>query len=249
MNDEIALQSRSAFQLKAGLYTLTTLWLQDPLLRGLSAQLAAKVSQAPQFFKGAPLVIDLQRVRDAILPIDFSSLRETLVSQGMFPVGVRGGSQSQHDAATQAGLPVLPETKESRAEPKESGHVLPYNAQNKLVTQPVRSGQQICATGGDLTVLSAVSPGAELLAEGHVHIYGALRGRALAGINGNREAKIFCLSLEAELVSIAGQYTVNEDLIKSEFWRQPVKIEWSEEKLKIELLPIRAGSDFQALRG
>jgi len=243
MNEETELANPTAFQLKAGLYTLTTFWLQDPLMRGLATQLAAKVSQAPQFFKGAPIVIDLQRVRDAVIPIHFTTLRDTLLNQGIHPVGVRGGNPTQHEAALLAGLPVLPESKESRPEPKESGHVLPFSAQNKLITQPVRSGQQITAPAGDLTVIAAVSPGAELLADGHIHIYGALRGRALAGINGNRDAKIFCLSLEAELVSIAGQYTVNEDLMKSEFWRQAVKIEWADDKLKLALLPVRAGND------
>lgn len=76
--------------------------------------------------------------------------------------------------------------------------------------QPVRSGQQVVAKGGDLVVSAAVSPGAEVLADGNIHVYGPLRGRALAGISGNKEARIFCMSLEAELVSIAGSYCLSD---------------------------------------
>lgn len=75
----------------------------------------------------------------------------------------------------------------------------------------MRSGQQIYACRRDLVVLSSVSPGAELLADGHIHIYGALRGRAIAGVSGDLSARIFCRSLEAELVSVSGYWLVRED--------------------------------------
>ena len=82
---------------------------------------------------------------------------------------------------------------------------------SRLITTPIRSGQQVYAQGGDLIIAASVSPGAELLADGNIHVYGTLRGRALAGINGNENARIFCYGLEAELVSIAGQYKVFEE--------------------------------------
>jgi septum site-determining protein MinC len=81
---------------------------------------------------------------------------------------------------------------------------------SKLITSPVRSGQQIVAKGKDLIVTSSVSHGAELLSDGNIHVYGALRGRALAGISGDLEARIYCQSLEAELVSIAGFYRLSD---------------------------------------
>ena len=80
------------------------------------------------------------------------------------------------------------------------------------MTQPVRSGTQIYARGADLVVTAAVSPGAEIIADGNIHVYGALRGRALAGAAGDVDARIFCSRLEAELVSIAGHYLVSEQL-------------------------------------
>ena len=82
---------------------------------------------------------------------------------------------------------------------------------SKVITQPVRSGQQIYAKNADLIVLASVSTGSELLADGNIHVYGALRGRALAGIQGDTSARIFCSSLNAELVSIAGQYLMPEE--------------------------------------
>jgi septum site-determining protein MinC len=101
-----------------------------------------------------------------------------------------------------------------------------------LITQPVRSGQQIYAQGGDLIVLASVSHGAELLADGHIHVYGSMRGRALAGVLGDKDAMIFCRSLEAELISIAGQYRLSEDL-KETCWKQPACIQLQDGRLNI----------------
>jgi septum site-determining protein MinC len=86
---------------------------------------------------------------------------------------------------------------------------------SKVVHQPIRSGQQVYAQDGDLIVLSSVSAGAEILADGNIHVYGTLRGRALAGVKGDTTARIFCQSLAAELVSIAGQYKISEDIDRS----------------------------------
>ena len=102
----------------------------------------------------------------------------------------------------------------------------------KIVTEPVRSGQQIYAPDGDLIVINQVSPGSELLADGSIHIYGPLRGRALAGVNGNTEARIFCHSLEAELVSVAGSFKVSED-IEQEAWKVATQVFIKDERLQI----------------
>ena len=81
----------------------------------------------------------------------------------------------------------------------------------KMVDQPVRSGQRIYAAGGDLIVMAQVSPGAEIMADGHIHVYGSLKGRALAGVQGNLAARIFCSDLQAQLVAIGGHYRTSED--------------------------------------
>jgi len=103
---------------------------------------------------------------------------------------------------------------------------------NKLITTPIRSGQQVYAPGGDLVVLAPVSAGAEILADGNIHVYGPLRGRALAGVKGDTEARIFCQSLEAELISIAGNYKVNEDLQK-EHWKEGIQARLEGDQLVI----------------
>jgi septum site-determining protein MinC len=107
----------------------------------------------------------------------------------------------------------------------------------KIIRQPVRSGQQIYAKGGDLIILSSVSTGAEVLADGNIHIYGPLRGRALAGVLGNTEASIFCMRLEAELISIAGRYKVDED-VKRSFWQKSVRISLVGNQLQVDPLSI-----------
>ncbi len=105
----------------------------------------------------------------------------------------------------------------------------------KIITTPIRSGQQIYAQGGDLLILAPVSTGAEVIADGHIHIYGPLRGRALAGVSGNENARIFCDSLEAELVSIAGYYKVNENL-RNDVWKSRVHVFLEDKTLHINTL-------------
>ena len=106
----------------------------------------------------------------------------------------------------------------------------------RIITTPVRGGQQVYAPGGDLVVLAAVSPGAELLADGNIHVYGPMRGRALAGIKGDTKARIFCRQLAAELVSVAGQYKVADDLRRDPLWGQQVQVSLSGDVLNITRL-------------
>ena len=97
----------------------------------------------------------------------------------------------------------------------------------------MRSGQQVYAEGSDLVITAAVSEGAEVLADGNIHVYGTLRGRALAGVKGNTQARVFCQSLDAELISIAGQFIMH-DKVKTSCWKQPAQIYLEDESLHIE---------------
>ncbi|HEY8330133.1 MAG TPA: septum site-determining protein MinC, partial [Pseudomonas sp.] len=134
--------------------------------------------------------------------------------------------------------PVEPATPEpALAAPAEAAQPAEPEVKPTLViTRPVRGGQQIYAHGGDLVVLSAVSPGAELIADGNIHVYGPLRGRVLAGAKGNAEARIFCQQLTAELLSIAGRYKVAEDLRRSPQWGKAVQVSLSGDVLNITRL-------------
>lgn len=104
---------------------------------------------------------------------------------------------------------------------------------SKVVTKPVRSGQQVYAEGADLILMAPVSEGAEVLADGHIHVYGTLRGRALAGVKGDLDARIFCQQLEAELVSVAGQFVLN-DKIRESCWKKPAQIYLKDESIQVE---------------
>lgn len=231
-----------AFDLKGSMFTLTVLHLLQWDLDAVAAQLADKVGQAPEFFRNVPLVIDLEAAPQARHGTDFAGLVALLRRHGFIPVAVRNAAPEQEAAATAAGLGLLPKGKSERpARGKPAQSAAPSApapapaSPSKVITQPVRSGQQVYAPGGDLIVMSSVSTGAELLADGHIHVYGVLRGRALAGVRGDTEARIFCQGLEADLVSVAGQYKLMEDL-DAGLRGKPVQIYLEQDRLKVKTL-------------
>lgn len=253
-----ATATKTGFALKGGMFTLTAIQLLDYNLEELSRQLDDKINQAPNFFQFAPIIIDLRLLKEETDQIEFALLIHLLKSKKLIPIGVRSIRSDLKNAAIAAGLAIFPEEKATHkksltceekpheninSESPSQVNIGPITLQaepnphtaTRVITQPVRSGQQIYAPGGDLIVLSAVSHGAEILADGHIHVYGPLRGRALAGVMGNQEAMIFCRSLEAELVSIAGQYRMSEDL-KENNWKQSVCIQLDDNRLNIELI-------------
>jgi len=207
-----------AFQLKGSVLTITVLELLKADMSAIRSQFLSLVKQTPDLFRGMPLVIELKKIQSAITPLDFPLIFELLREHGLVPVGIRGGNEEQQEAVKTFGLPLLANSRGERTSKVEDAVTSEDSSSGarkvttKLVTQQVRSGQQIYARGGDLVILNSVSPGAEVLADGNIHIYGALRGRALAGVNGDKQARIFCKQIDAELVSIAGHYWVNEDL-------------------------------------
>lgn len=229
---------RVCFQLKASFSPCTIMQLTRYDLDDLGQQLAATVSRAPTFFAGSPLILDLEAVK--VATINFAALKQILLTNQLAPVGVRGGSEAQHDAAANAGIPVIAIGKSASAiinpaeEPAKKTEEV--RSATKLMTGPVRSGMQVYARDGDLIVTAPVSAGAELLADGHIHVYGPLRGRALAGMQGNTQARIFCRSLEAELVAIAGYYLVKEEIKSLPAHDSMVQIYLENEQVKIEAM-------------
>jgi septum site-determining protein MinC len=178
-------------------------------------ELAEQVRRSPRFFLNAPVVLDLREASDFADSADFAEARETLGQYGLRLVGVQNARPEQIAAAAAAALASFAPnaSQPSRRPASEAGAAAsPRGGKTLLVTQPVRSGTQIYARGGDLVVTAAVSPGAEIMADGNIHVYGALRGRALAGAAGDAAARIFCSRFEAELVSIAGRYLVSEQM-------------------------------------
>lgn len=234
------------FQLKGSMLAITVLELAQNNLEGLDRQLAAKVAQAPNFFSNTPLVLALDKLPASEGAVDLPGLMRVCRQHGLRTLAIRASRIEDIAAAIAIDLPVLPPSgarerpvelpepvvEKKKPEPPAEPAVKP----TKIVTSPVRGGQQIYAQGGDLVVISSVSPGAELLADGNIHVYGAMRGRALAGIKGNTKARIFCQQMTAELVSIAGQYKVSEDLRRDPLWGAGVQVSLSGDVLNITRL-------------
>ncbi len=213
MNTETIANKVTAFQLKGSLFTLTVMHLKSVDTEALSTQLAATIKSSPKFFENAPLVIDMHALATLEVDLNFAALNDTLRAHHLIPVGIRGASEKQQALALAACFAIFPNTKPASTSTQNTAIAPDTTGQaTKIITQPVRSGQQIYAKNSDLLILSHVSHGAEVLADGHIHVYGQLRGRALAGITGNTDARIFCKGLEPELISIAGRYLVSEHI-------------------------------------
>ncbi|TAL61348.1 MAG: septum site-determining protein MinC [Legionella sp.] len=199
-----------AFKLKGRLYTFTVLQVLSADNQVIAQQFAETVVKAPKLFERTPVVFDLSSVNH--LDIDLQELCQIAREHGMIPIAIQAGSPLQETIAQCQNLAVL-NASSSQDKPIER-NIEPTpvveSAKSKLITSPVRSGQQVVAKGADLIIASPVSHGAELLADGSIHVYGSLRGRALAGMSGDLNARIFCQSLHAELVSIAGYYRLSD---------------------------------------
>ncbi|EPY03078.1 septum site-determining protein MinC [Magnetospirillum fulvum] len=203
-------EDAAPFQLRAASLTLLTLKVVNPADPEFFPRLATMLSLAPGFYRNAPIVLDLSAT-GLRPPCDLVEFCARIKEMGIIPVGIQRANAAWERAAALAGLPPFPTGRATDAQPvaKEPSKAA---SGTRILSEPVRSGQQVYAHKGDLIVLGAVSHGAELLADGHIHVYGPLRGRALAGMSGDKSARIFCRALDAELVSVAGLYMVSEQL-------------------------------------
>lgn len=200
-------ENMPCFQFKASFLPCTILQITRDDIEKLENDLLFSIRSAPHFFKGSSVIIDIEKIQSCGL-LNFLKIKQILTDHGMIPLGIRGGTKEQAEAAMSAGLPTLPLPKTQSEKQKNKKN----ESTTKIITTPIRSGMQVYAKDGDLIVLAAVSAGAELFADGNIHVYGPLRGRALAGVQGNLHARIFCRALEAELVSIAGYYLTRDDM-------------------------------------
>lgn len=218
----IKTHSSAVVEFKSSTFSVPVLNIASNDLILIEQLLSDKIKLSPEFFKHSPVVVDLQEVNKKQLVLNFDELVDVIRKKGLFPIGIRSGNEQQQAQAIDLGIPIntapLSEIKLDTSKSKAISAVveeqeLPSNDSNSvlLITKPVRSGQRIYANG-DLIIVAQVSAGAEILAEGNIHVYGSLRGKALAGVQGNTEARIFCSDLQAELVSIAGNYKISDDI-------------------------------------
>lgn len=221
------------FQLKALFSPCTVFCLSHYDMVLLEKQLKEKILLMPHFFQNTPVILDLEKV--ANIEIDLPALKALLMRYQLIMVGIRNPSEKQKQQALQAGLPLLQSGKPvANATPATpvAPQVVPQ--ESKVINQPVRSGMQVYAKQTDLIVTSSVSAGAEIMADGHIHVYSYLRGRALAGMQGNRQARIFCRHLDAELVAIAGYYLTKEEMPVLPASVGMLQIYLDQERIKIE---------------
>lgn len=225
--------SQTPIELKGSSFTLSVVHLHhsDPDL--VQQAIVDKISQAPAFLKNAPVVLNVSSLN---AESNWLKIQQAVSSTGLHIVGVSGCKDERlKHAIVSAGLPLLSEGKEHVKSIDATDAIKPATVKTKVINTPVRSGQQIYAKNSDLIVTNNVSAGAELVADGNIHIYGMMRGRALAGASGDHDCQIFCTSLSAELVSIAGEYWIM-DQIPVEFFGKASRLCLKDSVLTIQAL-------------
>jgi septum site-determining protein MinC len=225
------------FRLRAGNFNLLVLRLLDHRPDAVLPSLGDQFRRAPGFLRFAPIAIGLGDLEAQPDEVDFRGLVEGLRALEIVPIGTTGGSPRMRQAAQSAGLPPLRPVGGSKGGEDESAPMpaaahqpapplpavevsppappppaAPAARPTLVISDPVRSGQRIHAQGSDLIVTATVNQGAEIIADGNIHVYGALRGRAVAGAADDQDARIFALTFDPELVAIAGFYAVRETL-------------------------------------
>lgn len=247
------LDYEQAGELKFGQVGIANLRIRTLDAARLAAEMAERVQRAPRLFARAAVVVDfggLSRCPDAA---ETRQLLEALRGAGVLPVALAYGTSAIEELAQAVGLPLLAKFRASYERDGDDAPAAPVRAAAEPVAapapaapaargepglvhlHPVRSGQQVYAQERDLTICATVGAGAEVIADGSIHVYGALRGRALAGAGGLPTARIFCREFHAELVAVAGHYKVLEE-IPSELLGKPVQIWLEHDKLRIEQL-------------
>ncbi len=203
----------SSFEIKGKVAPCTLFRPLTTDLEILTRDVVERLSETPQFFRNMAVIVDFSALGNMRDGLDLTGLIRLLRDKGLMPVGIQGGNEFHERLAPKLYLGVFPESRQGMGKvgaAASGAQVAEHEAM--VVDKPVRSGQQIYAKGRDLIVMAPVGPGAEVIADGNVHVYAPLRGRALAGVMGFEGARIFCKELRAELVSVAGLYRVSEDL-------------------------------------
>jgi septum site-determining protein MinC len=230
------------FDLKSAALTLVALMLKTSDLQVLASELDARFGADTAPFEGDPIAIDLSALRESDDVIDFAALIALLRMHRMTPIAVRAGSPAQMEAALAAGLseaheaPSVAPRERAAAAPAPIEAPIATAVPTRVIQKPLRSGQQVYAKGGDLIVLAVVNVGAEVIADGHIHVYAPLRGRAIAGARGNTEARIFASRMEPQLLSIAGIYRTTESELPADVLGKAAQVRLDGERLVIEAL-------------
>lgn len=231
---------KKALEFKGRMLSLTRARILDPDITAIAVQLQDFARQMPQAVKGMPVVIE------ADAPVDLTAVAAAMREVGLQPLGVVEGPLAE--SAQRLGYAVLPAEAAGRTSRSQSATPAapvepvvptaePLRRSTRIISEPVRSGQQIYAPDTDLIVLNTVSAGAEIAADGCVHVYGTLNGRAIAGARGDVTARVFCRKFRSELVAVAGVYAVAEQM-QGELRNQAVQVSLVGGKLVFEKLDL-----------
>ncbi len=218
--------------IRSSMVSMMTIVLLETDLQKIGAGLQQRVSQAPAFFKNTPVIVDFSSLQiDSAF--DFNGLFKLIRQQKLLPVAVRGIPKELAEKMQEAGVPIVEKTHGSanglRRDIRErAGKAL-------VISEVLSAGRQCVARDGDLVLLVANHSGSELIADGNIHVYGTLRGRAMCGAHGDQEARIFCTSLDAEMVSVAGfEQPLNQ--LSDSLKNRPVQIRLHNNEVVIEPL-------------
>jgi septum site-determining protein MinC len=256
-----------AFELKSAQLTLVALLIKTPDLAKLAAELLKKFGpngESPEFFDTDGVVLDFTQAGLSLPHPQWNLLLNTLNQCRLVASAVRGLDDASLAVAKKSGIadappdirrpvtskasaataPAIAAPPVKTAPPFPSPVIAPPVAKEganptMVVSKPLRSGQKVYARGADLIVMAMVNRGAEVIADGNIHVYAPLRGKAMAGARGNTAARIFALALEPELVSIAGVYRTTEQELGPDVLGKPAQVRLSDdgkEKIIIEAL-------------
>lgn len=229
--------SKTPIELKGSSFTLSVVHLHDSRPDVIQKALEDKVAKAPSFLKQAPVVLNVAHLE---APINWHHIKQAVISAGLHIVGVSGCKDETLKAEVlRANLPLMTEGKEkiphSNIPDTAPATLEKMTTPALFIDTPIRSGQRIYAKDTDLIIANHVSAGAELIADGNIHVYGALRGRALAGASGDESAHVFCTNLLAELVSIAGKYRLSDE-IPADYYGKATRVSLSNGSLFFQSL-------------
>jgi len=230
----------ASIEFKGTSFTLSVLHLKTLLLADIRADLTKKVAQAPDFFYLVPIVVNIEKIESSV---DYQAIKELIEEFNFTFVGFTGAiTKEQRSFIRKLGFSFVNTAKNTSPEKAVATQNIEEEKPVAVVTDSlahlysdkvhrgqVRSGQQLYAKGQNLVIIGSVSAGAEVIADGNIHVYGALRGRAIAGAKGHHKAQIYCQNLEAELVSINGNYWLSESM--EQHWGSPVYIHLTDSEL------------------
>lgn len=236
-------RSAAPFEIKSAALNLISFIPKTADLAELESALQRKFGASEHFFGGDAALLDLSHWPAEATALDLSALLAFLRKAGLQALAARGGQALSREIAAGVGLVLLPEAPASQREASEPQREAvpepaPPPSGTLIIDKPVRSGQQVYARGGDLIVLALVSHGAELIADGNIHVYAPLRGRALAGARGNTSARIFAHGMEAELLSVAGVYRAIDEALPASIKGKPTQVRLDGNKLVMEAMAL-----------